>query len=513
MTLSEEGEAKTEQSDHITRGIGSLTIQNVATSALGFVFLAILLRFLPNIDYGVYSAMAVSIGIASVIAPTGLQYAAAKFLSDGNGTGELRARARKIILLSLATSVLASVLFAAFARDLSIYFTRSAAWTYDFIIGAIWLFSSSFSSVVQGCVQGLKRYTSLAGMLSVARVLMVALTIVGLELTHNLFVSYYAWIVYFAVVILWSFWILFTALPKSSVSGITNSGSLTYRDLLKYALPLGLAGIFFILSTEVDIVVVGGNMNPSALGIYNTVVTISNVLNFVLVTPLATALLPEASFRVRDHKEISNGMRLAIRFVFLTVLPASLLMAAVAPQLLQLFSGGLRYEAGSVPLQIIAIFYLFFGIQYVVYSILQANGSTLQVFLITAATAATIFVISEILVPHFGLLGASIARSLSVVVGVSIAAFFARSFLQKLDESIFYVKALVSSLIPFLAVWSLTNFVSSKAWTIAPYTLVGAMGLGACLYILRVLNEEDRRFILSVLPSSIRRRALLLMSN
>ena len=70
------------QSEHITRGIGSLTIQNVMTSALGFIFLAVLLRLLPNIDYGIYSAMSVSVGIAAIVAPMGLQYAAAKYLSD-----------------------------------------------------------------------------------------------------------------------------------------------------------------------------------------------------------------------------------------------------------------------------------------------------------------------------------------------------------------------------------------------------------------------------------------------
>jgi O-antigen/teichoic acid export membrane protein len=506
---SHSSEIGTRESRHITRGIGSLTIQNLATSALGFVFLAVLLRLLPNVDYGVYSAMAVSVGIGSVIAPMGLQYAAAKFLADVDNAGELRSRAKKIILLSILTSSVASAVFVIFSNSLSLYFTKSTSWSGAFVVGGLWLFSSSLESAVQGTIQGLKKYTLLAGMLFAARLAMVILTIVGLELTHNFYVSLYAWIIYFAMLIGWSARILVVSLPKGNIPSnhVTSSPeSLSYRDLLRYSLPLGIAGIFFVLTTQVDIVVVGGDMNPSALGIYNTAVTISSVLNFVLITPLITALLPEASFRIRNLSEISNGMRLAIRFVFLSVLPASLLVAAVAPQLLALFSGGARYESGSVPLQIIAVFYIAFAVQYVIYSILQAKGKTLQVFMISAVSAATIYGLSILLVPSAGLVGASVARSVSAIVGLIFACYIAKEFLKDLDRSNFYLRATISAAGPFVVVWSLTTFVSSKTWTIVPYTLIGAGMFLGCLFFLRVLNNEDREFLLSALPSSLRQQ-------
>ena len=84
-----------EQSKHITRGIGSLTLQNIGTSALGFIFLAVLLRLLPSVDYGIYSALSVSVGIVAVVAPMGLQYAAAKFLADVQDRAEIGSRAKK----------------------------------------------------------------------------------------------------------------------------------------------------------------------------------------------------------------------------------------------------------------------------------------------------------------------------------------------------------------------------------------------------------------------------------
>jgi len=500
-----------EQSRHITRGISSLTIQNLATSALGFIYLAVLLRLLPDVDYGIYSAMAVTVGIASVIAPMGLQYAAAKFLADIQDIVELRSRAKKIVMMSLFTSIIAFTVFIVLAGTLSIYFTKSPKWSDAFIIGGVWLFTSSLSSVVQGTVQGLKKYTSLAGMLFVARVVMVVFTIGSLELTHNLYDSFYAWIIYFAILIVWSIQILVKSLPRASQFKYPPStDSLTYRDLLKYCVPLGIAGIFFVLTTEVDLVVVGGDMNPTSLGIYNTAVTISNVLNFVLIAPLVTTLLPEASLRIKNPFQISNGMRLAIRFVFLSVLPASFLMAAVSPQLLELFSGGTRYSSGAKPLEIIAVFYVFFAVQYVIYSILQAKGNTVLVLAISAISAVTIFGLSEILVPPFGLIGASVARSVSAIVGMIAACYLARDFLRKIDGSKFYVKALISSAIPFIVIWSLTTFVSDRDWTIIPYTAIGGLIFVACLLLTRVLTKEDKAFIFGAMPASIRGKIALL---
>ncbi len=362
MTVNGETSEPEEQSRHITRGIGSLTFQNLGTSALGFVFLAVLLRLLPNIDYGVYSAVSVSVGIASVVAPMGLQLAAAKHLADvkNDGEEELRSRAKKIIILALLMSSFVAGGFIFFSPILSQYFTKSSAWSQAFVLGGLWLFSSSMGSVLQGTVQGLKKYASLAWMLFIARAAMVALTIVGLELYHNISVAFYAWIIYFSMLIFWSVRILIRSLPSNSGFGSQSTGSsLGYQKILRYSIPLGIAGIFFILTSDIDLVVVGGDMNPTSLGIYNTAVTIANVLTFVLIGPLITALLPEASSRIRNLCEISNGLRLAIRFVFLAILPASFLVAALAPQLLELFSGGTRYLAGSEPLQIIATLYVF----------------------------------------------------------------------------------------------------------------------------------------------------------
>ena len=506
-------EKNVERTKNITRGVTSLTLQNLGTSILGFLFLAILLRFLPAVQYGVYSAITVSTSIGGAAASLGLQFAAARYLSTSRGDHEqARRQARKIILLGAAFSAVASTAFVLFSPYLSLYFAKSESWAWVFDLGALWLFSSALSSVMQGAVQGLKKYTSLATMLFVSRVVMVALTVVGLLAVHSVSVAVLAWVAYSFLTVGWAALVLLKELghkgkPRDLVSEKTPSTfSVDYLDILKYALPLGVASILSVITSEADVVVVGGYLSPISLGVYNNAVTIAGVLTIVLITPLITALLPEASSSAQNHDEVSNGLRLAIRFVMLAVLPTSLLIAALSRQLLVLFSGGQGYLAGAASLEVISAFYVFVGIQTVIYCLLQAMGKTLQALSICAVTTVADFAVAILLVPSYGIMGAAIARDFAAAIGMIGAIYFGRVYLRrKLDPANFYLKALTTSVVPFVIVWFLSSYLSWRLLTIVPYSAIGGVVFVLLLRSLRVVNGEDRIFFGHALPSFARK--------
>ena len=95
-----------DRTKNITIGIGSLTIQNIVTSGLSFVFLAVLIRLVPFVDYTGYSSILVSIGVGITISTFSLQYAAARYVAllEKDET-RLWAAARAIIILSLIFAV------------------------------------------------------------------------------------------------------------------------------------------------------------------------------------------------------------------------------------------------------------------------------------------------------------------------------------------------------------------------------------------------------------------------
>lgn len=225
---------------HIAAGIRSLTVQNLVNSLLGFVFLTTLLRYLSPSDYGLYSSALLVTGIGSSVAFFGLQSAATRFVAFLSlSEREARAVSRSIVVLSLVFTSAATIVFVLLAPTLSLYFTRSTASAWVFAASGVWLFSNTISGILQGLVQGMKEYGSLARVLLWSNLVTVALTVVGLLAFHSVIVPIVAWGFYGALT---SVWFLTITRKDQLLSNPSRIGGRTLRKVLRYSLPLGIAG-------------------------------------------------------------------------------------------------------------------------------------------------------------------------------------------------------------------------------------------------------------------------------
>ncbi len=103
---------------NIVSGVGSLTAQSTITTILGFVFVTSLLRLLPPIEYGAYSSVQTSLGIASALSTFGLSAAIVRYMAlgtqgqDGH-QGWGAAKASLIMTLALTSGVSLTFVLAA----------------------------------------------------------------------------------------------------------------------------------------------------------------------------------------------------------------------------------------------------------------------------------------------------------------------------------------------------------------------------------------------------------------
>ena len=199
------GVVASERAKHIATGIRSLTVQNLVNSVLGFVFLTMLLRLLSPEDYGLYSAALLVTTIGSSVAVFGLQFAATRFVAFmAHDEGESRVVSRSIVVLSLVFTSVATVVYVLLSPALSFYFTKSTEDGWIFAASGGWLFAITMSGIFQGLVQGMKKYQTLARILVSANLATVGLTVLGLLEFHSVIVPIIAWVVYGAVIIVWS---------------------------------------------------------------------------------------------------------------------------------------------------------------------------------------------------------------------------------------------------------------------------------------------------------------------
>ena len=487
-----------ERAKNIVQGLGSLTIQNLGTSLMGFVFLVAVIRLIPMVEYGIYNAVVVTVTIGSAFATFGLNLAATRYVAllgreDENSSWLV---AKKIALLSVVLTVVVTSLYLALSPLLSIFFTKSTAWTWVFLEGGVWLFTTALSSTMQGIILGLKKYTLLAKILFVSRLSMVALTIGVLLFDHSVGIAILAWVVFNLIILLWTF-----ALIGRKMLGRT--GAFSYGNLLRYVFPLGAAGVIAVFATSSDTVLVGGFLNLGSLAIYGAATTISGVLGVVVLTPLTSALLPEISSS-GSVGDASYGLKLAFKFAALAILPASLLVAAVSTQLLSLFTGS-GYLSGSFTLEMIAISYVFLAVQNILLVLLQAVGKTRGVIVVGIVTALTDVGLAFVLVPHFGLAGAVASRVAVYLDGAVVSIYLAKSYLKNLDSLSYYAKGAIAAAVPFGVILFLSSFVSARVITLIPYALLYGIVFLLCVKWFRLLGPEDRKLLSQTLPSRFRK--------
>ncbi|MDG6900496.1 MAG: oligosaccharide flippase family protein [Nitrososphaerota archaeon] len=491
-----QGGARADRGKNIVRGIGWLSIQGVLGALLGFVLLASLLRLLPSLSYGAYASLQVSVGVASTLAAFGLNAAVVKFLAPvadhekGSGWGPAKA---SVILVALFSGT-ASLALAGAAPYLSDYFMKSPSWSWVFYLGALWLFSSSVSSVLLGILQAVRRYPLMARLTVVARFAGVGAAVAGLLVYRSLEAAILSWALYYGVVGL-------AVLSYYRGPLISAEARGYYRPVLGYATPLAVAAVVSTVASNADIIVVGGYLSPTYLGVYNAAVVISSLVSALFLGPLTTALFAETSFSAASPSEISRGTALALRFGALSVLPSSLLAAAMAAQLFDLFSGGGLYAGGIPYLRLITVFYTFVAVQSIAINILQGVGRTRAVLAIGAATALADIALSLSLVPDLGLAGAAYSRVTIMVVGCALSMYFLRDHLPRADLT-FLGKALLSSAVPAAAVY-LASMFSDKVMTIVPYTLLGVFLFLACAKWFGLLSEEDKSYLSHLLPTGL----------
>ncbi len=357
----------------------------------------------------------------------------------------------------------------------------------------------------------MRKYESLAKMLMSASLAMVCLTVLGLLEFHSVIVPIIAWVFYGAMVCFWSLAITRRGLLLANSTGMRTDGR-TFKRVLRYSIPLGIAGIVTVATGAADPMVVGGLLNETQLGAYNAAISISGGLGVILFAPLNNAFFPETSSSAEDPRQLSTGLRLAFRYAVLALLPVSFAIAALSKQMINLFSGGgSSYLAANLSLQLMCVFFVFISMQGIPTSLLLSTGKTTQVMLIGIVTVVLDVALSVLLVPSFGLLGAVTSRILVDIAGFLMTVYLTKNYLAGVADIGFYAKVLIISFIMLATLFSLSTFVSDSTITLIPYILIGGAILLLCVRGFGLLTEEDKRYLEHFVPAKLNRLVRFLL--
>jgi O-antigen/teichoic acid export membrane protein len=262
------------------------------------------------------------------------------------------------------------------------------------------------------------------------------------------------------------------------------------RYLLKLSTPLYVSAIASFLYNSFDRLVLIPLVSLAALGVYGAVVTAFSAY-IALISVLGSVLLPVFSgvHRTKGPDALKDSVGVASRYVAIVAMPIGFaLLGAAGPALTLLV--GVQYAGGVVPLAVLALASVCTIIATVLTPVLIVLNETLLAALASLLPIPLSVVVALVSVPVLGIVGASIARALSMILGLLLTWYFVRGKIAvKLDSQII-VKSIVASVSMALAMEAI-QLLHYNRFLLPLYLAVGFFIYLLAMRTLRAVNAAD----------------------
>lgn len=396
------------------RGTLYITAAKLWFLASGAGIYLILTRLISKDQFGVYQVVTGIVSIVNAVIVNGSSQTVSKYISQDESKAD--AIKSKALRLQLAVGGSTALAFALLAPVIADYLNDSKLTNYLRLAALITL-SYSFYSVYIGYFNGQKKF----------------LTQASLDISYStmklVFIVSFVWLGFGIAGGIGGF-----ALAAACVlvlSAFTagkgeRKGEVRTRDLFAFQFYLLLFTLVLNLLQKVDLILIKALSSPDALvasdnaGSYGAAIYIANLTYQVIIsaTFVIFPLVSQATFaddRERTRSYISNTLRytLIIMAMLATLFSANAkgVMRVVFP---------LDYQAGAPVLAIAAFGMLFFGLIYVITTIITASGRPTVSLIIGVVTLAANAGLNALLIPTYGIRGAAIGTTASMFLGTFI---------------------------------------------------------------------------------------------
>ncbi len=465
----------------------------------GTIFYIIITRLFSTTVVGAIALFVAIIGMFNILFQFGLGNAAQHFTSFHLGRGDVGS-ARKVIQKIVAFGFILSLIGFAFlfvlSSTISFAFLHSTAYTPFVRLLSIVVLGNILFGVLNGSLLGMQNFRLSAIINVIIWISYYFGAILLATFVRDLDQIIIGWIIGISSGVL-----LELVFVLKSISGYSGGSRGTGGNVIfAYSLPILLSSIIGYGASYADRFVVAGLMNLSQLGVYNLSLLIATSIGFI-AAPFNNILLPKFS------EWYGKGMKSAIRENFrassllLSALfvPAALGIASLSGVLIRLLAGT-GYLPGEIPLDIIIVAGAAFVVQNIAIQALASIRMTKLFILSGSVSLGANILISYMLIPYLGTIGAAIGFVSVYASTFAILFYFARKYeVAKLDIP-GTVKVWIASGIMFAAVHFMVVLFSYSEIMLPVYILFGtAVFLLSARYI-KVFSGEDRELIMSLFP-------------
>ena len=495
-----------EAAEPVSTSVPWVYLANLVLLLSGAVFYVFVAHVLPTYDVGAIVILAALASIMAVVFSLGIGPGFQHFLSFHLGRSEfgtIRTLVRSAIFLTSLISIasaLATLLLSTLFSDL---FFHSRAYAPVIEILAVYSGLMTANSALQSVLLGLQRFVAYS-------VVLIAGSLASYGLALGLLLL---WTGVAAIVIGWSLGaalgcgLAVAAIVRTSRArygravgrGGADNPSL-HRDILAYSLPLFVWSILATGATYVDRLVLASVASLASVGVYNYALLIATG-SMVVVSPFSTILVSKGSklFGQQNAEEIRAMTRGATTLIALVYLPLGLGIAALGPLLLRYLAGP-GFVSASLPLLVLLLIPGVFIPSTVLSSIAASTRRTLAFAKAAALALIANVILSILLVPRLGMLGAAIGNSSMVWVPFTVFYLELRGtgFIAFDMDSLtrIWLASASMALVVGVPLWIL-NY---SLWVVPVMVGAGIVYLAVMLRLLEAISNETAATLVRLLP-------------
>src|SRR5919106_520986 len=212
---------------------------------------------------------------------------------------------------------------------------------------------------------------------------------------------------------------LVALLRRTEQEALSLERTTPIRDLAsefwRFAAPRGLATVFHVAITWLDVLLIGALRSAAEAGVYSAVSRLV-LFGVFAIEAVRLAIAPQISGLLARHERDAAQMVYRVGTWWLMALswPLYLALAVFAPFVLKMFGPG--FSAGETPLLILSLAMLFGVGTGNVTVVLLMGGKSVWNLANTIVALAVNVTLNLILIPRFGMNGAAVAWAVSIIV-------------------------------------------------------------------------------------------------
>jgi len=452
--MNSDGSEKTARD--LAKGGGIILLGSFAGLAMEYGMRVMVARNLGVSQYGLLAIGTSVLMIAGTFGLLGLQSGLSRFISfyrGRNETGKVKGTLTGGLMITVPVSILFGIVTFVSAEKLSVWFFNEPE-----MIPVIRILSAGVPllSVFFFLLAVLRGFKNM-GYFTAARdfsekgsrlVLTAAVLIAGFGLLGVCWVYPAALI----VSIITGMFLLRRIVRKEKDWDASDHVSVK-KDLVVFSLPLMGVRMLGIFRHRIDTIIIGFFMTSYYTGLYNAAMPIARALQMVL-SSLNGIFMPSISelYAQNNIQELRSVYRRTAKWTFCLTLPAYLFILTFSRQIIMAMFGS-EYKDAWIPLVILATGIFIntssgsFGDTFI------AVGKTGVNLLIVVFLVSINIILNIILIPLWGIAGASMANAVSLIIVCIIGFLYLYKVLKLQPFSVYHVKILLSGSIALGAGW------------------------------------------------------------